>query len=37
MQPNNKWRHINTIIGLAMLLASMFAMKYVTKFLIWLG
>jgi len=36
MQPD-KWRHLHTILGLAMLLASMFAMKYVVKLLIWLG
>lgn len=36
MQPD-KWRHINIILGLAMLLASMFAMRYVTKLLVWLG
>lgn len=36
MQPD-KWRRLNTILGLAMLLASMIAMKYVAKLLIWLG
>jgi hypothetical protein len=36
MKPE-RWRQINMILGMAMLLASMFAMKYLTKLLIWLG
>ena len=36
MQPD-KWRNLQMIAGIAMLLASMLAMKYLTKFLIWLG
>lgn len=36
MQPD-KWRHVQLVLGMALLLASMFAMRYVTKLLIWLG
>jgi hypothetical protein len=36
MKPE-RWRQLNFILGMAMLLASMFAMRYVAKLLIWLG
>jgi hypothetical protein len=36
MKPEGR-RNLQMILGMAMFLASMFAMRYVAKLLIWLG
>jgi hypothetical protein len=36
MKPET-WRNFSFISGLVMILVSMFLMRYLVKFLIWLG